>query len=87
MKAQRTSEPPVKINDLGDGTFYYNFDIVESEQTQDQNQNQEENSTQQTAPEIILQYNYDQVRCNYPIDLEKIQEALIAEGYDHIASI
>jgi hypothetical protein len=85
MKAQRTHEPPVKINDLGDGTFHYNFDIVESEQHQNQNQN--ENLTEETNPEIILQYNYDQVRCEYPVELEKIQEALIAEGYDHIASI
>lgn len=30
MKSNRTHEMPPKIEDLGDGTSYYNFDVVES---------------------------------------------------------
>lgn len=31
MKSNRTHTPPPKIEDLGDGTSYYNFNVVESE--------------------------------------------------------
>jgi hypothetical protein len=70
MKSNRTQAAPPKIEDLGDGSFYYNFDVVEGE-----TQNEE------------ISYNYQQVRCNYPIVLEEIQAALINENYNHIAEL
>jgi len=70
MKSNRTQAPPPKIEDLGDGTFYYNFDVVE-----------EEKENEETS------YNYEQVRCNLPVNLEEIQSAVIAENYNHIAEL
>jgi len=68
MKSNRTQAAPPKIEDLGDGSFYYNFDVVE-----------------ETKDNEKISYNYQQVRCNYPIILEEIQAALINENYNHIA--
>jgi len=68
MKSNRTQAAPPKIEDLGDGTYYYNFDVVE-----------------ETKENEEISYNYQQVRCNYPIVLEEIQAALINENYNHIA--
>lgn len=70
MKSNRTQAPPPKIEDLGDGTFFYNFDVTE-----------EIKENEETS------YNYEQVRCNYPIVLEEIQAALIKENYNHIAEL
>lgn len=66
MKANRTHQAPPKIEDLGDGTFYYNFNIEESE-------NEEGESN----------FDYQQVRCKYPVSAEKIQDCLNREGYAH----
>lgn len=70
MKSNRTQSPPPKIEDLGDGTFYYNFDVAE-----------EIMESGETS------YNYEQVRCSYPIVLEEIQAALVNENYNHTATL
>lgn len=66
MKSNRTHTPPPKIEDLGDGTSYYNFNVVEAE-----------------AEEGYPSFDYEQVRVENPVTIEKIQEALLAEGYEH----
>lgn len=66
MKANRTHQAPPKIEDLGDGTFYYNFNIVEGQ-----------------TEEGEVSYDYDQVRCSYPIEAKKIQKCLNNENYEH----
>lgn len=68
MKSNRTQTSPPTIEDLGDGTYYYNFDVVEG--------------VMETGE---TEYNYEQVRCNYPIVLEDIQAALLKENYNHTA--
>lgn len=75
MESQRTQIVPPKIEDLGDGTFYYNFDIVRSEKTEIM------------SNVVTIQFNYEQVRCNYPVDSQEIQAALNLEGYNHIVII
>jgi len=30
MKSERLNTPPPQIEDLGEGTYYYNFNVVES---------------------------------------------------------
>ncbi len=71
MKSNRTYQhPPEPIENLGDGTFYYNFNIVKTEETD-------------LDGNMYLNYEYDQVRCSYPINESKIQQKLDEEGYSH----
>lgn len=72
-KANRTHQAPPTIEKLGDGTFYYNFDVVESQIDNDND----------PATAEGLQYDYEQVRCDYPVDQVKIQERVDSEGYNH----
>jgi hypothetical protein len=74
MKANRTHTPPPKIEDLGDGTFYYNFNIVESVVTPEEG-------------EDYMNYDYEQVRCHYPLDEVEIHTNVDAEGYDHTINL
>lgn len=66
MRANRTHTPPPIYEDLGDGTFYYNFTIKES-----------------TAEEGYSNFDYYQVRCNYPINLNEVQLKINDNGYNH----
>ncbi len=70
MKSNRTHTFPPVVEDLGDGTFFYNFDVIES-------------LTEEGDPE----YNYQQVRCDYPVDIQKIQVCLEKENYEHQADL
>ena len=70
MKSNRTQSSPPTIEDLGDSTYYYNFNVVEG--------------VMETGE---TEYNYQQVRCNYPIVLEDIQAALLKENYNHTAKV
>lgn len=71
MKANTTHNPPTTpIENLGDGTFYYNFNVVHSVVTDDEGAQYDN-------------YDYEQVRCNYPVDENEIQEEVNKEGYDH----
>jgi len=72
-KSNRTHKAPPVIEQLGDGTFYYNFDIVETPIDNDND----------SATDEGLQYDYEQVRCDYPVDEAKIQERVDREGYNH----
>jgi len=66
MKSNRVRIFPPVIEDLGDGTYYYNFDVVTSE-TEDKE----------------VRFDYEQVRCEFPVVIEAIEAALATEGYVH----
>lgn len=72
-KSNRTHQAPPVIENLGDGSFYYNFNVVESPIDDDNDPATDEGS----------QYDYEQVRCKYPVDEAVIQECLDKEGYNH----
>jgi len=72
-KSNRTNTPPPIIEKLGDGTFYYNFNIVETPIDTDND----------PATAEGIQYDYEQVRCDYPVEQVKIQERVDSEGYSH----
>ena len=72
MKSNRTHNAPPVIEQLGDGTFFYNFDVVETPIDSDN-----------PATDEGLQYDYEQVRCDYPVDEVKIQQRVDSEGYNH----
>lgn len=76
-RSNRTHQSPPQIEDLGDGTFYYNFNIEESLINDDND----------PATDEGLQYDYDQVRCQYPVNIEVIQECVEREGYKHQVDI
>lgn len=69
MKSNRTHTPPPVIEDLGDGTSHYNFDVI--------------NSQREDEDSVTENYDYDQVTVVNPVTLEKIKEELLKEGYDH----
>lgn len=76
MKSNRTHTPPPKIEDLGDGTYYYNFRVIATEVFP------EEESEEMEEP--YMNYDYDQVRCHFPIEEEELRTVLDAQGYgDH----
>lgn len=73
MKANRTgkyNEPP-QIEDLKDGTFYYNFN-VEKDYIKTDN-----------SPRMDVDWNYNQVRLPYPLNIDKIQAEVTRQGYKH----
>ena len=72
-KANRTHQAPPVIEKLGDGSFYYNFNVVESPIDDDNDPATDEGS----------QYDYDQVRSIYPVEQAKIQEKVNKAGYNH----
>lgn len=74
MKANRTHTPPPTIENLGDGTYYYNFRIVETAVTPEEG-------------EQYLNYDYEQVRCHYPVDEIEVQTNVDNAGYDHIVNL
>lgn len=73
MKANRTGEGnnPPTIEDLKDGTFYYNFGIkktfLKSESSND----------------VYPEWHYSQVRLAYPVDKESIQNEVDRNGFKH----
>lgn len=69
MKANRThTPPPHPIEDLGDGTYYYNFNVVQSTIDTEEGGGYEN-------------YDYEQVRCHFPIDEVELRSVLDANGY------
>ena len=76
-RSNRTHQAPPQIEDLGDGSFYYNFNIEESPIDDDND----------PATDEGIQYDYDQVRCKYPVDPVVIQECINKEGYEHQVNI
>lgn len=64
MKSNTTYQPPKNpIENLGDGSYYYNFNIVKTVITDEEG-------------ETYDNYDYDQVRLAYPIDTEDISAAI-----------
>jgi len=76
-KANRTHQVPPITEQLGDGTFFYNFDAVETPIDNDND----------PATDEGFQYDYEQVRCDYPVGEAKIQECVDREGYEHQVDI
>lgn len=76
MRANRTGEknPPPKIENLKDGSFYYNFNV-------------ERTRLNKTGGGKYTNWDYNQVRCNYPIDIQEIQEEVDKQGYDHTVNL
>ena len=75
MKSNTTHNAPITpIEDLGDGTFYYNFNVVHEVVT-DEHGSQYDN------------YDYDQIRCEYPVSVENIQQKIDNENYVHTVQI
>lgn len=71
MKSNTTHHPPKSpTEDLGDGTYYYNFDIVKT-MVEDEEGGE------------YPSYDYFQVRCYHPIDPVKIQEKIDTLNLDH----
>lgn len=69
MKTNGDFDPP-QIQDLGDRTYFYNFNV--------------EKRTVGEGNESYDTYDYDQVRLPYPVDAEAIQAEVDAQGFDHI---
>lgn len=67
MEANRTHQAPPVIEDLGDGTFYYNFNVLESE-----------------GEDGSPSFDYNQVRCAYPVDETEIQQSVNDQNYQHL---
>lgn len=68
MKSNRTHTPPPVLEDLGNDTTYYNFDVIHSERDED--------------GQVIQNYDYDQVTVFNPPTKRKIKDAIVAEDYD-----
>lgn len=68
MKSNSFTKPPV-FESLGNGAFYYNYNIVESEIT-------DENG------EVKTSFDYDQVKVWGNPDRQKCVKAIIREAYD-----
>lgn len=64
-KSHTTHTPPPVIENLGDNTYYYNFNIHE------------------TKIDGVLNYHYMQVRCNYPISKEEMQQEIDRKQINH----
>lgn len=70
MKSNRTHTPPPELEDLGNGTTYYNFDVIQSQREDDD------------EGVITQNYDYDQVTVENPVTKQKIKDAIVTEGYD-----
>lgn len=67
-----THHPPKSpIEDLGDGTFYYNFNIVKT------------TIEDEEGGEPYDSYDYRQVRCSYPVDVQEIQKEVDKLNLNH----
>lgn len=75
MRSQRTTTAPPIIEDLGDGTFYYNFSVTSATMT----------DIMGNSPTLI--FSYEQVRCKYPVVLTDVQQAVDLEMYIHTVLI
>ncbi len=72
MKSNRTHQPPPRVENLGEGTFYYNLDVVKYRPL-----------NQDGVEEDYWAYDYIQVRVEYPITLGDIQKELNSKSVNH----
>lgn len=75
MKKTNGDHKPEEIENLGDGTFHYNFNI-EKKQLETQGSRKKYNS-----------WFYDQVRLDYPVVKSEIQQEFDAKGFTHTVKI
>jgi len=72
MKSNRTHQPPPRVENLGEGTFYYNLDVVKYKGV-----------NQEGVEDPYWSYDYNQVRVKYPITLGDIQKELNSKSVAH----
>lgn len=70
MHSNTTHHPPHILQDLGDGTFYYNFNLIHTKLEDD-----------------VDNYDYMQVRCNFPVNQKAIQNKVSETGSNHIVNL
>lgn len=75
MKTNSINNTPEVIENLGDDTYYYNFNVDHSIRRVEESNKKYDN------------YDYDQVRLDYPVDKEKIQVEVDKAGFDHTVKI
>lgn len=73
MISNRTHTPPPMIEELGDGTYHYNYNVVRT--------------TLELEEDNFDNYDYLQVRCKMPVNQEIIQTAVNDSGSNHIVKI
>lgn len=67
-KTTNADHKPDIIENLGDGTYHYNFDIARGD-------NVEDSGTES--------WNYNQVRLPYPVDVQAIQDEININKFKH----
>ena len=72
MKSNRTHQPPPRVENLGEGTFYYNLNVVKYK-----------GINEEGVDDTYWSYDYDQVRPIYPIHLGDIQSELNKHKMNH----
>jgi hypothetical protein len=72
MKSNRTHTPPPRVENLGENTFYYNFNVVKYRP-------KDEDGNDMT----YWGWDYDQVKVSYPITIGDIKRELNAKGHQH----
>ena len=76
IKTNRTHMPPPRVENLGEGTFYYNFNVVKY-RPKDENGND--------MP--YWAWDYDQVRVQHPVTIGDIQKQINNKGHKHEVNI
>jgi len=66
-KTTNADHKPNPIENLGDGTYHYNFDVVQEETEKGNSES----------------WSYNQVRLPYPIDIERIQNKININKFNH----
>ena len=66
MKSNSSQLPP-KVQDLGNGTSHFNYNVIQKEATE----------------EMEVSYNYNQVIVENPVNYGKIVAALVKEKYSY----
>lgn len=67
IRTNRTNTEPPQIEELGDGSYYYNFNI--------------DHTVLATDSGSVDNYDYDQVRLELPVNKKKIQAAVKSAGF------
>ena len=72
MKSNRTHTPPPRVENLGENTFYYNFNVVKYRP-----------KDQDGIDMTYWGWDYEQVRVSYPITIGDIKRELNSKGHQH----
>jgi len=68
MKSNRTHHPPPRVENLGQGQFYYNFNVVKYRPKDEQGNDFD-----------YWAWNYEQVRVFYPVTIAEIKKEMNAK--------